>query len=774
MSLSQIKAIPHPGGNRIDLTWTNLAPEQHPGVRVVRRVGTYPTLDIKGADPVIDRDGIVIAEGEGLTLATDEGLQSETVYYYTLYPYTGDPPVFQFDPNNRTAAMATGHYDLAGQMYALLPRIYHRYDTRLPSPSANVATADRQKGQLRRFLDLPGAQLDQFYSLARAVLDLHDIDKVDGRLLPLLAQWIAWQTNHRLEIGAQRTDIRNAPHVYKTIGIIPTVEATVKRLLGWESRTKEFVHNVFRTNTPERLNIWARQRNMEGEWSEPEKLFSMDDAFDGRIAAVRAPDNSTLLFYHTLRNGRWDVRYKTRPAAGDWSPSQPLTNRHDIDRHPTAAIQDDTTWVIWDVFDPNVRRWRIDFLTRTGDVWSAIAPFTLPIGELASSQPQRQRPWAVVDDADPAGLWLFWREETATGWQLRYNRHDGANWALDMPITFPLDVGDADPQVQDDLFVAFRAADQSLWVFWARQIPTGLPDQTRWQIAYRVKGNLTLDETGWSEVRTLPDAPLDSDEREPAVVVNEAGNLELFQSSNRGGSWSIWHGVLNPVTQTWITVPEVLPDAPYTQRHPSALALDGTLLLFYRSNASVVYTSSIYQATETLDARYAGSTTFDTRNVAKNALRGQYEDFQTYVYDAGPGGQRSEHNWYARDTAGMYLTPDTENPILIERNQSLIQSALRQFVSVGVRLVFIIEPSVHQEAVYTEGRRIVESYADQLSTVAGDVLADLNDASQDIAPGWVWLRSWTPGSPIQRTVDTSVTPPDLSERTVHTDVEEGG
>jgi hypothetical protein len=50
-----------------------------------------------------------------------------------------------------------------------------------------VAPADRAKGELRRFLDLPGSQLDQIYSLARAALNLVDVDRLEGALLPLLA-----------------------------------------------------------------------------------------------------------------------------------------------------------------------------------------------------------------------------------------------------------------------------------------------------------------------------------------------------------------------------------------------------------------------------------------------------------------------------------------------------------------------------------------------------------------------------------------------------------
>ena len=193
--------------------------------------------------------------------------------------------------------MATSPYNIAGQMADLLPTLYHRYDTVLPNAAA-VAPADRQKGQLRRFLDLPGSQLDLLYSFARATRDLHDLEKVDSRLLPLLAQWIGWQIDYRLETDAQRNNIRNAPHLYKSIGLIPTVEATVKRLVGWESRTKEFVHNVFRSNQPERLNLWMRKQDSAGAWSTPTCTTFSRFRLRGqahRLRAIRAAPSGSFI-----------------------------------------------------------------------------------------------------------------------------------------------------------------------------------------------------------------------------------------------------------------------------------------------------------------------------------------------------------------------------------------------------------------------------------------------------------------------------------------------
>ena len=142
MRLLDITALANPAGNRIDLTWANPDPAQFPGIRVVRREGTYP------AGP---QDGVVVAEDAGLTAVSDTGLRAETVYYYALFPFTGSPPQYDDDPHNRVSAMATGQYGFAELMYQLLPAIYRRYDaTQLPGPDSGVAPPDRNRGVLRR------------------------------------------------------------------------------------------------------------------------------------------------------------------------------------------------------------------------------------------------------------------------------------------------------------------------------------------------------------------------------------------------------------------------------------------------------------------------------------------------------------------------------------------------------------------------------------------------------------------------------------------------
>jgi hypothetical protein len=759
MRLKNILAFPHPYGNQIELTWINPDPVQYPGVHLRRQEGTHPATPLDGELVVegLNLHDDVNDAGEGLYQFLDVGpLKGETVYYYTWFLYESDPPDYLIDRYNRTAAMATAPYNMAGQMAELLPGIYHRYDTAVPqNPPDEMLAIDRERGLLRRFLDLPGGQLDQSYSFIRALLDLHNLDRVDGRLLPLLAQWIGWKTDYKREIESQRNEIRQAPAIYQTIGIIPTVEATVKRISSWESRTKEFVHNVFRANQPERLNVWARLRSSSGVWDEPTTPLSLDFAYEGRPAAVRDGDGLLWLFYQTLRKGRWNIWFKTlstftmdmslqtdldnriistaliaafaaagftlSPNAavetvgdewlisdddhgqtyrirGDggqlhvyrWTPSQPLTNGPTMDRHPVTAVQGSTHWLFWDVYDGQTKSWRIDFRTRTGTDWSVAESFALPDVDPPVPQPERKRPLTVADDA--GGLWLLWLEKVGTSWRLKYNRHDGTGWELDPAADFPLTIGGDDPRVEGDPFVLFHpsAPTQPLWLFWGRQETTAEPGSTRWSIVYRTKGGLDAAVSDWSDIHTLPKADEDDHDREPAAIVDGAGNIELFWSSNRDGSWSVWRNTLDVAAAAWETA-EAVTSSPYSQRDPLPLADDDGLLLIYRANQSLTYQSQVYGATETIDFRYAGSTTAHSRNAAKIGLRQEFGDFQTYTYDTGQAGQRTNEDWYGRDTIGLYLAPDTMDADKINQGITRIDRILAEFMPITDRAVFITQ-----------------------------------------------------------------------------------
>lgn len=839
LKLPGIKAVPHPLGNRIDLQWLNLQPLQFTGVLVMRREGTHPTspkdgelvadvenkilfnldsslknsLDNKkvsreiSADflthqiilstnavvsvlepgsswQIMDEDRIYLIiknndtlEVYGAASAVDQELRAQVVYYYTFFPYKSNPLEYIFDRRNRASAMATAPYDFAGQMYRILPTIYHRYDTHLPGEKYKdkVSEEDMKRGQLRRFMDLPGTQLDQLYSFAAGVLDFHNPDRVDGQLLPLLAQWIGWETNYKLEIETQRNELKNAPVLYKTIGIIPTLEAIVNRISGWTCRTKEFVHNIFRSNSPERLNLWLCHRSVSGQWQESANVFSLDFAYEGRPAAARDENGTLWLFYHTQRNNRWEIWYKTLQQEQEWTPSQPLGSTGPINKHPTAALQGNTLWVFWNSYHQEKEQpWEINFRKRINEKWYTSSDLD-DKDILPGNGNQRKSPQAVVDHNNR--LWLFWLEKADFRWQMKYNRHNGTKWELNLAVDFPLD-GTDDPRVEKDLFALFhsKGSDHNIWVFWARKISHGNGGRGPWEIVYRQKSGVDSVVNGWGPIQTLPKFPREAvyHDCEPAAVVNADNEIELFWTSNQTrSSWATWNIKLESITAGHLNHANMLIKNPYSQRAPLPFLIHHRIYLVYYSNRSISYKSKDYPATATTDLRYAGSITIDTNNRTRLDLQDKYEDFQTYSYDTNEAGKRFKDKKYAyaRDTIGIYLTPDTNDKQLIARSQELVKGILDRFLPIQTRVVFIIEPPLYRELVYTydfskekEQHLINEQFFDNNIT---EIYPVMNDNYKDKAPGWIWIRSWSNESPGHHTVDFNAEAVDTKFRTWH-------
>ncbi|HEX9023170.1 MAG TPA: hypothetical protein VF799_04940 [Geobacteraceae bacterium] len=819
--LRNIGSSPHPLGNSIWLRWENGAPALYPWVRIVRRKRTFPVAPDDGVvvaeksaalfqagseiaaeldsgtipgslgqlfvdsgivlccDALVEKDGsgagwritdgerlFILAAGAGRITAytggpfshLDKKLKSETVYYYAFFPFRQEPLEYVVDKGLRTAAMATGPYGAAEQMYELLPRIYHRYDTVL---SHHVAESDREKGELRRLLGIPGSQLDQLRSFAASTLDCLDVEKVDGRLLPLLGEWIGWQTDFRNELGLQRNEVENAPFIYQTTGLIPNAEAAVKRISGWECHTKEFLHNVFLSNRPERLNLWLKEKTGTG-WSEPTAPFSLDYAFEGRGATVTDGEGVAWLFYHTYRerpprdgSGRylacniWCKRF----AGGAWSGSEPVTDRVGIDKHPCAALHEGGIWLFFSVYDEASGKWRIECRVRGGDVWIAAGSPAAPAEALpfGTDGVERKRPLAAADYQ--GGLWLFWQEREEGGWRMKYNHRAASHWQLSSPALFP----QADGAMEDPFLLSDGGA-RTLHLFWAQP-----GDDGKKVIACSCKKSIDPALSDWDgAVQPLAGDPgSDYDDREPAALLTDSG-MELFFSSNRGGSWSIWQSRFDPASEDWGSA-EQLTLGPYSQRDPLVMEIGGAAALLYRSNQSVTYASGVYRATGTTDFRYSGSTSADSRNAPKNELYEQYEDFLRYSYDAG----RDDDNWYARDTVGMYLKAGSGDPALISRNRGIISQLLAEILPIQVRSIFCIE-TVHEERYGFPGP---DAFTDRLTGPAKEEYAGITEARTDSIGEWLRLYACdcVSGRYTDRhSADCAADPPDTRSRSWHT------
>ncbi len=833
MQLLKLKAIPHPNGNRIDLSWEFPEDAACVKVRVLRHPERYPQ---------IDEHSLLVVEDDNLRSVSDtESLKAGQVYYYAIITKLPDGP-YSLEPANRIAAMATGPFDMAGQMYDLLPGIYKRYDaSSLPQPEQypTLSEADRQRGQLRRFLSLPGGQLDQLYSFAQAALLLHEPERVDGRLLPLLAEWIGWRTDYRQDFQVQRNEVRRAPYIQETIGTLPNVEATVKRLIQWDCRAKEFVNNIFVTNQPERLNLWVMRLNGQTAPS-PAELLSLDFAYEGRPSAIVSNDKSNTLywlFYHSplssgvesstplppqggwtilcksmrsFRIGKQDfasvlgrksvstsllqafanhglalsydltveainaaqreelpnpgswlitdhtrkAKYKVEESGNDlvvsteWSAGSPLARGQDQlwQRHPSAINFKGEPLVFWDVYDSAKPSWFIEArLYRNGE-WTPLTVFD----DRNPERPDRRSPHAVVHDGN---VWLFWQERLETGWHLRYLKTptlDELKQAEDFPDIrlSPQDGQLVDPKVEEDFFaVSDPVNKQWLRVFWVSRVtqgqsPSSQPSRkTRRQLFQRIH-----DGTRWSPFEQTPNGG-DADDREPfAVASGTDGKLELWWSSNRSGSGSIWRSELDRAINQW-SPPLPVTSGLYDQRTPVLLSNGEDTLLFFRSTEAILRTSQTDSATYTLDTRYSGCTTLDTRNRQRIGAIKKFEDFSSYTYDTGHSGQPDISTWYSRNTVGIYLRATSDNPAQIETKRQLAAEFLQGFLPIQVRLVFFIETPTAVEEVYPALGPLTEETLFSLRGSSDETYQGLEEQVNDSMRGWVWIRAWDKNPP---------------------------
>jgi len=775
MKVFNLKAEPDPQGGRIVLSWTNPDAQGLTMVKIFRRQMTYPVIPEDKDTSVVIYDNSSPHPGEQVE-HVDKGLKGETTYYYAVVTYdnTSKPfPAF-------TSAMATTAYETAACLYKNLPGLYKNYDTVLPPDVPELDKADKKKGQLQRFIEMFGLQFDLLRSFASAMQNFSDINKVDAALLPLLAQWIGWQTNFTLSPAKQRNEITFAPHYYRTTGIAPNLYATVNRLTTWNTRIKEFVHNVFLSNNPEQLTIYEIER-INNIWQHPSSLVSLDEAYEGRLSAIQLDDKRYCIFYHARvsqqnkpASDKWLLSYKINDT-GRWLPARLLPLKGKFNKYPTVLQKNDkNVWLFWTEYneiDGNViPRIKLDILSfNPGDSSFTVVDesTSAPVLELAlmqSVQPPVHEAQPAACEDSTGNVWLFWSSRRTGAWNIWYSRFNGTNWGNPKALTTGL-------SANREPVVLFDPDRQRIWVFWSRKKSNSL-----WNIFYRSTINLDFDvhtDASWTTEQELEPVPTEYDNAEPAAILNSSNNVELFYSSNQKDGWNIWSELITPSQQT----PQQVTKGQFTQRACAVVnAGNQNVKLWFRSNETQVYISKLYPEAKTLDARYSGATSVDFRNLAKNSAKGLIKDIQCYTYDTG----KNENDWYARDTVGIYLTPDTEDQTFIISNQNFIKNVLKQFLPAQVRAVFIIEPPVYKEQIYTYDfpeekpqKVITEEFFDKLKSIASELYSGLNDNYQDTAVDWQWIRSWSQTFPEYRTVDFTTTPINTRFRTWHIGLKEG-
>ena len=121
-------------------------------------------------------------------------------------------------------------------------------------------------------------------------------------------------------------------------------------------------------------------------------------------------------------------------------------------------------------------------------------------------------------------------------------------------------------------------------------------------------------------------------------------------------------------------------------------------------------------------------------------LRNKFQDIERYTYDTGAGAVRTNDDWIARDTIGVYLDNDTLGEDVIEDGIARLRPVLQEFMPVTDRAVFISSRQLHTEYVYTYGlppgsvtRYIGSTYADDFTGVlSGSGLGEGEDFSDSL------------------------------------------
>ncbi|MEU6232933.1 hypothetical protein [Kitasatospora sp. NPDC047058] len=266
--MTDLRAVPHLEGGRIELSWRNPSAQAFvggppfAGIRVVRRERTF------ALDPL---DGEPVYHGPVVSAFSDRGVRPLTTHYYTVFTLdSGTPPASWADDGSRAAAFAgTAEHRLGDALYALLPAVHRRLDLPLSTteladapPAVVVALAAlpeglRGRGQLYRFLSVAGAALDLTRSLAEGLVQLHDLDTVRPEFLTPLARLIGWELNRTVPVHVQRSEIAAAPYLYRGVGTVPNLRAIVNRYTRWYVQVAEMAQSIARSNVAPQFNVYA-------------------------------------------------------------------------------------------------------------------------------------------------------------------------------------------------------------------------------------------------------------------------------------------------------------------------------------------------------------------------------------------------------------------------------------------------------------------------------------------------------------------------------------
>lgn len=618
--------------------------------RVEWRAAGAPTVSLPFEQQVSQATTVILADifdqdrGERTyrVSVADLGLEPEVFYYYALFVKPDQAAgAFQSERTWRAVAMATGHYGLDERLYQLLPALHKQYDEPMPDQLG--------AGQLRRFLQISGAALDQIRSQAESLRGRHDLLEVHADRLPALAHWIGWQLDRTLDTLSQRNQIRFAPDIYRGVGTIPNIKALVNMITGWDCRVKEFAHNVFRSNAPETVHLWELwESRFDGKVlskSDPLTEHLPDpDIFEGRPVAVIDGSGRLWLFWHTSRAGRWQIWGRIH-AGHAWSASLVLTPEPGAHQEPAAIADGAAVRLFW--ASNTTGNWEI---TSRSCMLRPDGQVDLGALEQVVSHPAEDRHPAVVRDGQ-GRIWLFWQSSRRGPTDIWAQVYDGERWGAPARITTARFCHEMPAALR-----IVRDGTEQTWLFYVASNHGGDRRSLVWQV---------FDGTRWAEPETIS---TESQQVESPAPVFWNGQVWLFWQAGGEEHPGIW--VQTHTSAGWSDSFAII-DHFMGDKEPAVVVdPNAGLRVFWRSRRR-----GLRHQSRTLDLQ-------DAEMMAD--LR-TYGDTTHYSFETGTAND----DWYAQGTVGLYIVPDTEDSALFEYNQALIKSALQPFLPAQVRLVFI-------------------------------------------------------------------------------------
>lgn len=788
----ELQARANLGGQRIDLDWSwRTSGQESTRFRLLRRERRYPASPNDGVCVLdmgvpVDTDphrvprtyqlDAGMAPGSSGILAevedpgsgdlaysfsvADRGL-AEEIYYYTLF--VGEEPSVK--PVARASATASGCYGLAEQLYRLLPGVHRAFDEPLP--------ADREQGALRKFLAVFGAALDYLRSRAEGLRGLHDVLQTRADLLPHLAQWIGWDLDLTQDEIAQRMEILFAPELYRTVGTLPNIQALVNRVTGWDCRIKEFVHNVCLSNAPETIHlwdIWEVSRNSAGTaWLTPVRRTAAEN-YDGRPCCVRDAGSNTWLFWHSRRSGGRGIWCQSLDVPGAAPCRIELCAPDDAGSlllnagAPSVILAGKDLWLFCESGQAGKR-----------EVWCAanLSPGSLgkELSDKASTYPAQNLSLHPADDANPAAVtlgdqvWVFWQSNRRGPTDIWARVHKNGQWGPPKRITTA--------GFRHRVPAAVVDKNNTLWLFYCEDY------HSEEGVSCRLRCR-TFDGRAWTEKEDAgTNGPCDES---PAAVVRGDSIWLFWHTRDAKGHWQIRSKTFNGTK--WAKSVQVA-DHPAADKEPAALVdSNGRVRVFWRSQRRGYFRIS----GQAQGSEYPlQSCTVDTRNadmlehvhLQKEAFKNRvHYTYDTRVHDAGRTGINNGA-WCARDTVGVYLTPDILDAELIVQGQELVRGLIQRFLPLQTRILFVIEPPVVLEKVYTydfpgdEPQAFIgEQYVDILERV--EQYDGPGEDYVDTLPDWIWMCVWSESSREHRTVDFKVDPIITRYRTWQAGLKSGG